>query len=92
MDSERPDPATVALMALSWVLTDDDRAQRLLSLTGMEPEHLRGALGDPAVLGSVLDFLANHEADLMAASDALDLSPESIIAARNILAPPDPGM
>ncbi|GGD57891.1 DUF3572 domain-containing protein [Croceicoccus mobilis] len=89
MDSERPDAATVALMALSWVLSDDDRAQRLLSLTGMDPDHLRFALSDPSVLGSVLDFLANHEGDLMAASEALSLSPESIIAARNVLAPPD---
>jgi hypothetical protein len=78
----------VALMALSWVLQDEDRAQRLLSLTGLEPDHLRHALDDPAVLASILDFLANHERDLLSASEALDLSPEIIVAARNRLAPP----
>ncbi len=87
-DSAGPDATTVALMALSWVLQDEHRAQRLLALTGLEPDHLRHALGEPAVLASILDFLANHENDLMAASHALDLSPETIVAARNTLAPP----
>ena len=75
-------------MALSWILQDGDRAQRLLSLTGLEPDHLRNALDDPSVLASILDFLANHEGDLLAASDALGLPPENIVAARNRLAPP----
>lgn len=87
-ESSRSEANTVALMALSWILQDDDRAQRLLSLTGLEPDHLRHALGDPAVLASILDFLAGNESDLLAASDALDLPPENIVAARNRLAPP----
>lgn len=75
-------------MALSWVLQDGDRAERLLSLTGLAPDHLRSALDQPAVLASILDFLANHESDLIAACDALELPRESIVAARNRLAPP----
>jgi len=46
---------------------------------------LRLGLGDPAVLGAVIDFLANHEADLVNAAFALDMSPETIIAARKEL-------
>ncbi len=87
-ESSRSEANTVALMALAWILQDDDRAQRLLSLTGLDPDHLRHALDDPSVLASVLDFLANHERDLLAASAALDLPPEKIVAARNRLAPP----
>lgn len=87
-ESSRSEANTVALMALAWILQDDDRAQRLLSLTGLEPDHLRHALDDPSVIASVLDFLANHERDLLAASEALDLPPEKIVAARNRLAPP----
>ena len=87
-ESSRSEANTVALMALAWILQDGDRAQRLLSLTGLEPDHLRHALDDPSVLASVLDFLANHERDLLAASEALDLPPEKIVAARNRLAPP----
>lgn len=79
-------PETVALEALGWVLTDEARAERLLALTGLTPEVLRGGLGDRAVLAAVLEFLAGHEADLVAAAIALDLPPEEIAAAARALA------
>lgn len=75
----------MALQALGWVLTDEMRADRFLALTGLTPEILREGLGDSSVLGAVLDFLANHETDLVAAADALDIRPEQIIAAREKL-------
>lgn len=37
------------------------------------------------MLGAVLDFLANHEADLVNAAFALDIPPETLIAARKEL-------
>ncbi len=42
---------------------------------------LRGGLGDPGVLGAVLDFLAGHEPDLVLAADALGVGPHELIAA-----------
>ncbi|MCW1383196.1 DUF3572 domain-containing protein [Novosphingobium sp. KCTC 2891] len=80
-----PDASAVALQVLGWVLSDSQRAERLLALTGLTPDALRAGLGDPGVLGAVLDFLANHEADLVAAAEALDISPETIISARENL-------
>lgn len=68
------------------MLTDEPRAERLLALTGLTPDALRGGLGDRAVLGAVLDFLAGHEADLVAAAVALDLPPQDIAAAARALA------
>lgn len=68
------------------MLTDEARAERLLGLTGLTPEALRGGLGDRAVLSAVLEFLAGHEADLVAAAIALDLPPEDIAAAARTLA------
>lgn len=68
------------------MLTDQPRADRLLALTGLTPEALRGGLGDRAVLGAVLEFLAGHEAELVAAAIALDLPPEAISAAARALA------
>ena len=79
-------PETIALEALGWVLTDQPRADRLLALTGLTPDALRGGLGEKAVLGAVLEFLAGHEADLVAAAIALDLPPEEISAAARALA------
>ncbi|MCP9221687.1 DUF3572 domain-containing protein [Erythrobacter sp. LQ02-29] len=80
------DPDALALNALGWVLTDDQRAERLLSLTGLTPEVLRDRLTDRQVLAAVLDFLANHEPDLLLAADALSVEPADLLAARERLA------
>ena len=56
----------LALQALGWVVQDGERAQRLLALTGLDPRDLRSGLEDPAMLSSLLGFLANHEPDLIA--------------------------
>lgn len=76
------DPATLALSALGWILTDEDRAARLLALTGLDADDLRARLGDPALLGAVLDFLAAHEPDLLGAAAALGVEPQALLAAR----------
>ena len=81
-----PDPASVALQALAWVLADERRAQRFLDLTGLTPEELRVGIGSAEMQGSVLDFLAAHEPDLVAAAEALGLSPDAIGAANRALA------
>ena len=79
------DPQALALGALGWVLGDEDRAGRLLALTGLTPEALRGGLGDPAVLGAVLDFLGQYEPDLVAAAAHLGVEPAELMAARERL-------
>jgi hypothetical protein len=79
------DPQALALSALGWVLADEDRAERLLALTGLTPEALREGLGDPAVLGAVLEFLCGHEADLVAAAHELGVEPQALAAAREKL-------
>ncbi len=67
------------------MLTDGERAERFLALTGLTPDALRAGLQDPALLVAVFDFLANHEADLVAAADALEITPATLIAARENL-------
>jgi hypothetical protein len=80
------DSQALALAALGWVLSDEARAQRLLALTGLTPDALRGGLGDPAVLGAVLEFLTAHEPDLLAAADALGVEPAALALAGRELA------
>lgn len=75
----------MALAALGWILQDTDRAERYLSLTGLDPDALRAGLDDAGVLGSALEFLANHEPDLIRAAEALAVTPEELIAMRRIL-------
>jgi Protein of unknown function (DUF3572) len=79
------DAAALALSALAWTLGDDARASRLLALTGLEPEGIRAQIGDPAMLGAVLAFLASHEPDLIACAHALNVTPERLIAAQERL-------
>ena len=68
-----------------WILADIPRAERFLALTGLTADDLRAALGDPAVLVAVLDFLSAHEPDLIAAAAALGTTPSALIAARESL-------
>jgi Protein of unknown function (DUF3572) len=72
----------LALGALGWLLADDDRAGRLLALTGLTPEALREGLGERATLAAVLDFLCAHEPELIGAADALGVSPADLAGAR----------
>jgi len=71
----------LTLAALGWILQDEDRAERYLELTGLDPDALRAGLDDPAVLGSALDFLSNYEPDLIRAAEALAVTPEELVAA-----------
>lgn len=75
------------MAALGWVLDDARRAERLLALTGLTPESLRAGLGDSAILGAVLEFVAGHEPDLLAAAGDLGVEPRRLVAASRSLAP-----
>jgi len=86
-DTNDPDPATLALAALAWTLSDAARAERLLALTGLDSQELRARAGDPTLLAAVLGFLAQHEPDLTACADSLDVPPQALIAAQRKLEP-----
>jgi len=83
--SDPVEPHTLALAALGWVLECEERAVRYLELTGLDPDRLRAGLEDPAILASTLEFLANHEPDLIRAAEALAVSPEELVAAKKAL-------
>ena len=77
--------AALALRALVWTLGEPSRADRLLALTGLDPDDLRMRADDPAVLGAVLGFLESHEPDLIACAADLDVRPESLVQAHERL-------
>ena len=83
--TNRPDPEALALSALGWVLSDGERAQRLLALTGLTPHDLRERLGERNVLVAVLGFLEAHEPDLVGCADELGVPPTALVAARREL-------
>jgi Protein of unknown function (DUF3572) len=72
----------LALSALIWAISDEKRAERLMALTGLEPDDLRARVGDPDVLVAVLGFLEAHEPDLIACAASIGTKPEILVAAR----------
>lgn len=81
----QPDAATLALGALGWILADAERATRMLDLTGLTPDRLRGAISERATQSAILAFLEAHEPDLVAAANHLGATPEALVRARREL-------
>jgi hypothetical protein len=79
------DEEALALGALGWTLGEDQRAQRLVALTGLTPAGMRERLEDRRFLAEVLLFLEGHEPDLVACADALGVSPARLVATREAL-------
>lgn len=72
----------MALLALSWLLSDGERAERLLSLTGMTVDELRQGAANPRILAEVIRYLEGHEADLVAAAASTGTTPAALVNAR----------
>ena len=85
MANSPTDSETVALAALAATLTDERRAERFLSITGLSPDGIRQSLGDRHTLAACLEFLENHEPDLIAVAEAIGQQPAALIAARTEL-------
>jgi hypothetical protein len=85
MREESTNAEALALSALSWTLSDSDRAARLLALTGLTPEGLRASISEPSLLSATLGFLEAHEPDLIACADDLGVTPARLVAARRDL-------
>jgi hypothetical protein len=84
-DTNEEAAETLGLRGLAWTIADEDRAGRLLALTGLDGDALRARLGEPAVLAAVLGFLEAHEPDLIACAEALGVKPEALVRARRTL-------
>jgi hypothetical protein len=84
-DSNDDRAEALALSALGWALSDGQRAERLLALTGLTPHDLRSRLNHRPVLAAILAFLEAYEPDLIACADALEVKPEELVEARQRL-------
>ena len=75
----------MAFQALAWALTDEKRADRLLSLTGLTPEGLRAGINDRGTQAAIIAILEAHEPDLVACADMIGVTPQALVAARQEL-------
>lgn len=85
-DTNTDDPEMVALGVLAWILQDERRGERLLSMTGLTPDGLRLGVADKAVLGAVMEFLMGHEPDLIGCAEFMGVEPETLAQAARRLA------
>ncbi|MDP2294796.1 MAG: DUF3572 domain-containing protein [Pseudolabrys sp.] len=65
MKSPRTMPAEaaegLAIQALTFLAGDPERLGRFLSVTGLGPDQIRAAAGEPGFLAGVLAYLASDE-------------------------------
>ena len=84
---ERRAAATdVAIAALCFIAAEPERLGRFLALTGIGPESIREAAGEPGFLLGVLDYLTADETLLLAFANQDGIDPEQVVQARDVLA------
>ena len=79
------DASGMAFQALAWALMDEQRAERLLSLTGLTPEGLRASINERGTQAAILSFLEAYEPDLIACAAVIGVSPAVLVQARQEL-------
>ncbi|USU04523.1 DUF3572 domain-containing protein [Sphingomonadaceae bacterium OTU29LAMAA1] len=84
-DTNLPDADVLGLQALVWAIGEPDRADRLIAVTGLDPDDLRARAGEPAVLAAVIGYLESYEPDLVACASALGVPPQALVAAHEAL-------
>jgi hypothetical protein len=70
---QREAAETVGLQALSWLAGNDELLPVFMGSTGASLDDLRAGAGEPAFLGSVLDFVMMDDAWVVAFCDAAGL-------------------
>lgn len=85
LETNGQDAESLALAALVWILQDQDRADRLLALTGLTVDNLRERAGECSVLAAILGFLEAHEPDLLACARDIETTPLELVEARRRL-------
>jgi hypothetical protein len=79
------DAEALALSALATTLTDERRARRFLDLSGIDTDELRSRAAEPELLAALLRFLEAHEPDLIDVAEAVGVSPQQLVDARQEL-------
>ena len=82
---DRPDADHIAILALGFIASEPERLERFLFLTGLAPETVRSAAGEPGFLAAVLDHVAADEALLRAFAGDNDLDPAVVGLAHAML-------
>ncbi len=80
----------LSIKALGFLVSEENRLQRFISLTGLDPATLREAATDPRFLASVLEYMMQDEALLLEFAEIEALDPTEVPAAHAALSPSNP--
>ena len=83
---------SLAIAALGFLAGDEERLERFVALSGIDPGNLRAAANQPSFLVAILDHLAGDEPLLLAFAADLPCDPAQILKARHVLDPFEPEM
>ena len=78
----------VAIQALNFIAGQPELLGLFLAETGIGPDTLRKSAANPRFLASVLDFVLRDDATVKAFTEASELHPTNIAAARQVLGDP----
>jgi hypothetical protein len=76
----------MAVQALAYLAGEPEQLARFLALSGIGPDTIRSAAGDPQFLAGVLDYVAGEEKLLVAFADHIQMAPEAVLRAQAALA------
>jgi hypothetical protein len=75
----------LAIQAFAFIAEDSDRLHSFLAVTGLAPERMREAAGEPDFLAGVLEHMLADENLLIAFSQSAGIDPADIARASNAL-------
>ena len=84
-EARRETAEALAIAALGYLATEPEHLGGFLAATGVGPDQLRKAAGDPEFLCGVLDYFSGDEALLIAFAKDQDIDPAEIERARAAL-------
>lgn len=73
-----PDPHTLAVTVLAFLVAETDRLTRFFALTGLDPATLREIAATPTFARALLSYLGSDEALLVAFARAAGLDPAEV--------------
>ena len=76
---------TISLKALTYLAGDEDWLNHFLTATGMDLGDLKAGAGDIGFLAGLMDYFLQNEALLLAFAAAEELTPDTIVRARQHL-------
>ena len=80
-DTEREQAATLAIEALSFLAAEPERLGQFLALSGIGPEAIREAAGDPNFLAAVIGHVASDERLLLDFAAHAQIKPTAVMRA-----------